>query len=425
MLADRFARSRVALIGFLTVACVGAQQAGAQAAPTEQDTATQHTAAADSHHAMTNADVVEMLKSHLDEATVVSAIQVNDTQFDVSPQALIALKRAGLDEPVIGAMLEAARRKQGGVTAASGAAAPTSFGANGPPAAPVGFGGTTAGVPGMPQLDPQTAARMQAAMAQLRSMGYGTAASMPFGTTGPSPLPWGGTASISGPTVRVFLLAGANRTELVASYAERAMSKVNSGGPSEGATLLRSIASEGLRFAAIGAGPGGMAAMSGFSMLGRFMPGTGPSRPTITYAWGLPGTHSNRVVEPTPAFELRYADIPGIDPDAYEPVLLRLVLTKDNYRLLGATRQKLGTGMGMMAAGGGSGDWVAEDRVPAKLHKQERGFYTVQSDKPLAVGEYALVLRPVKGYRAQPSGFGGGEQLSAAAWDFSTPLASR
>ena len=407
---------------------------------------------------MTNADVVQMLKSHLDEATVLSAIEVNETQFDVSPQALIALKQAGLDDPVIAAMLESARREHAGTRLASvspgtpdtapGSGGPTSVpapGGNGMTPGPVGVGtgaataaigpgptpspqqpptGFPGGGGGMPGLDPQTAARMQAAMSQLQAMGYGSARSMPFGGSSRFGAPAMGWSS--GSAVKVFLLAPEGRTELIASYAQRAMSKFKTGGPSAGGSLLRSIASEGLRFAALGAGPGGMAAMSGVSMLGRFMPGMGSSRPSITYAWGLPGSHSDRTLAPTAAFELRYADIPGIDPDAYEPVLLHLVLTKDNYRLLGATRQKLAGGVGMMTLGGGSaGDWVAEDRVAAKLQKQARGLYTLQSSKPLVAGEYALVLRPVKGYKSQPSGFGSGEELASTAWDFSTPLAPR
>jgi hypothetical protein len=397
-----------ALVASLGAVSAGAQQIAVQT-PATAASATAASAAppaAASRPAMTNADVLEMVKNHLDEATVVSAIEVNETRFDVSPAALIDLKRAGISDRVIAAMLEAARGKQNGKTAVSGALP--------------GFPG---GPPGMPGLDPQMAARMQAAMAQLRAMGYGSAMSMPAGVGGSTPFAGG---SAAGPAIHVFLVGGAaNRTELAASYAQRAMSKFTTGGPSAGGGLLRSIAGEGLRFAAIGAGPGGMAAMTGFSMLGRFMPGMGPSRPSITYAWGLPGSHSERVLAPTAAFELRYADIPGIDPDAYEPVLLHLVLTKDNYRLLGATRQKFGSGMSMMGAGGGTGDWVAEDRVPAKVQKQGRGFYTLQSSKPLVTGEYALVLRPVKGYQDQSSGFGGGEQVAAAAWDFSTPIAAR
>jgi hypothetical protein len=425
MLRARFVACALGLIGSLGAAvCAGMQQAGTaveQPAP-----ASTVPAAGSEPHAMTNADIVAMVKSHLDEATVVSAIEVNETQFDVSPQALIALKQAGLGDPVIAAMLESARRHEVKALAPSTPGAPPGPGAAAAAATgPVGLGVPTApqqppgvfpgGPAGMRALDPQTAAAMQAAMGRLQAMGYGSAVSMPFG---------GSAAQGSASAIHVCFLVGNEKQELIASYAQRAISKFRTGGPSAGGSLLRSIASQGLRFAAMGAGPEGMAAMSGVSMLGRFMPGMGPSRPSITYAWGLPGSHSERVLATAPAFELRYADIPGIDPDAYEPVLLHLVQTKDNYRLLGATRQKLGAGMGMVGMSG-TGDWVAEDRVPAKLEKQGRGLYRLESSKPLAAGEYALVLRPVKGYKAQPTGFGNGEELASTAWDFSTALASR
>jgi hypothetical protein len=261
-------------------------------------------------------------------------------------------------------------------------------------------------------MDPQSAAAMQAALSRLQSMGY--AGSLPMGA--------GNLAASSGVGAvfpRVFLVAGAAKTELTPSMAQRAVSKFNGGGSNSGAVALSSLASEALSFASISAGPAAMLASSGFSMLRGFMPGVRPSAPTITYAWGLPGAHSGRALPaPRPAFELVYSDIPGIDPDAFEPALVHLVLTRDNYRLVGATRQEMRMQMGASSA---PADWVSEDRLPAHLQKTERGAYTLLVEQSLPPGEYAVVLRPLKHYKAQPSGFGSADQLNSTVWDFSLP----
>ena len=60
---------------------------------------------------LTNPDVVRMTRSKLSDSTVVKAIEVNRTAFDVSANALIALKDAGVSQTVIEAMLSATTPK--------------------------------------------------------------------------------------------------------------------------------------------------------------------------------------------------------------------------------------------------------------------------------------------------------------------------
>jgi hypothetical protein len=60
---------------------------------------------------ITNADVVGMVKAGLAESTVVLAIEQGATNFDTSPQALIALKNAGVSQKILGAMLTGATEK--------------------------------------------------------------------------------------------------------------------------------------------------------------------------------------------------------------------------------------------------------------------------------------------------------------------------
>jgi hypothetical protein len=59
--------------------------------------------------ALTNADVVAMVKAGLPENTVVLAIQQGPTDFDISAQALIQLKNQGVSPKVLDAMIQAGR----------------------------------------------------------------------------------------------------------------------------------------------------------------------------------------------------------------------------------------------------------------------------------------------------------------------------
>src|SRR5262249_595794 len=165
-----------------------------------------------------------------------------------------------------------------------------------------------------------------------------------------------------------------------------------------------------------------MMAMSAFSMASGFMPGMRPGAPKMSYVWGLPGRKSSREIgDVSPMFELNYGDIPGVDPDGYEPVLIQLFPTKDNYRLVGATQTSMDSKHMMSGGGPEGGKWVSEERWPTRVDKEERGFYIMHMEKPLDPGEYAVVLRPAKHYNAGSSVFGGGAQVFYSVWDFSVP----
>ncbi|MGH9551403.1 MAG: hypothetical protein ACRD3W_18605, partial [Terriglobales bacterium] len=62
--------------------------------------------------ALTNADVVKMVKGGLQESTILSVIGATDCDFDVSVDALLALKSAGISDRVMDAMLAATARKR-------------------------------------------------------------------------------------------------------------------------------------------------------------------------------------------------------------------------------------------------------------------------------------------------------------------------
>lgn len=56
---------------------------------------------------LTNADVVDMVQAGLSESTVILSIKNSGTNFDTSPQALIELKKKGVSQGIMDAMLSA------------------------------------------------------------------------------------------------------------------------------------------------------------------------------------------------------------------------------------------------------------------------------------------------------------------------------
>lgn len=85
--------------------------------------------------ALTNDDVMEMLRAGLPDSVIVAKIRTSPSRFDLGTDALIALKRAGASERVLEAVLAAA---------APSTSPPPSATAPALPAAP--------GIPGMPSL---------------------------------------------------------------------------------------------------------------------------------------------------------------------------------------------------------------------------------------------------------------------------------
>jgi hypothetical protein len=85
-------------------------------------------ALAQTQKALTNADIVNLTKQGLDAGLIVKEVQSSGTDFDTTPQSLIDLKNAGVDNSVIDAMLSAQAQKpsvsveavRGGTNAAGG-----------------------------------------------------------------------------------------------------------------------------------------------------------------------------------------------------------------------------------------------------------------------------------------------------------------
>jgi len=93
---SKTARAACILLAFAFMSCIGAK---GQAQKSEKKP-------------LTNADVVAMVKAGLGESTIVLAIQHSASDFDTSPQALIALKNEGVSQKVLDAMLTPGTEKK-------------------------------------------------------------------------------------------------------------------------------------------------------------------------------------------------------------------------------------------------------------------------------------------------------------------------
>jgi hypothetical protein len=142
--------------------------------------------------------------------------------------------------------------------------------------------------------------------------------------------------------------------------------------------------------------------MTAASMMPMTMPATtlaqafmAHHKPTVTDLWALPGQKADTVLHASqPTFQVHYESIPGINADEYEPVLVKLEPTPNNFRLVGATQAKEDA-MEASAADWGIYSSFVEDRVAAQIQKVSAGNYQLQPSAALPAGEYGLVLRPV------------------------------
>jgi hypothetical protein len=73
--------------------------------------------------ALTNKDVMDMVKKGLNESVIVKVIQASDTHFDTSPDAMTQMQSGGASVKVLDAMLKAAMTQKKAAAAAQQAAA--------------------------------------------------------------------------------------------------------------------------------------------------------------------------------------------------------------------------------------------------------------------------------------------------------------
>jgi hypothetical protein len=304
--------------------------------------------------ALSNQDVISMVKSLLPESVILSAIKTNDTDFDVSATGLIALKKAGVSAKVMEAMLDAANNKKNGASAAAPAGSGAANGAsaaNGAPAA------ASAGVPAAagPAWQPTVVALQ--------------------GTTKLS-LAAEGTQIVQTKT---------KPTSLSALAADQALDQALQVGTQ---VAQQAMAKTGSVMALTALNPGA-ALLTGLLA-------HKAKQAKVTYVWALGGgSSSTNPRGNSPSFEVNYAGLPGVNADQFEPVIVRLSPTPQaNFRLVGAT-EAAGT-----AEQSTQQDWpiystFVEDRVKAKVEKLGTGHAKVTPEVAMSAGEYAVALRPV------------------------------
>ncbi|PYT65187.1 MAG: hypothetical protein DMG39_29960 [Acidobacteria bacterium] len=313
---------------------------------------------------LTNADVISMVKSGLPEAVIIGSIKTSENNFDTSAKALIALQKASVPQKVMQAMIDAAAAKKN----ATAAAAPVAGAALTPPAQ-----STT-------------------------SLGASTA--MPAGgVANPSPLPSGAPTTLGG--VVFMLLTGNSKQPLAAEKLQVAPTQAKE-------STLQALALDSALNQVLQAGVQDVATRvaartklaspsTGVTQAGNVIGGLflKKSKPTLTYAWALPGATSSSSVGAASSFQVTYAGVPGVNPDDYEPHIVKLAITKEQgWRLAGAAKAA------EEMAQSTSPTWAVyssfiEDTVPAQTKKAAPGDVTVTPNSPLAAGEYAVVLRPV------------------------------
>jgi len=343
-----------------------------------------------------NSDVVKLTASHFGDDLLLKIIDKSENHFDVSPTSLIALKKSGVSDKVIAAMQDAVAHK----LAPPASAAPA---AN----------------------SPATAAATAPAASEANAIAGVTIPQLPIVS-----LVAGGSTSPMQPSI----------AQIAKANAPQGLSAANplAGNP------LGGLASQNMTFAALSGAANLIPMVRMATMATKLFSSVGKSQQSSpTFVWGLPN-HGSSLVAPSssPAFDIQYASVAGIDPDAFEPVLVKLTPTSSNWRLVGAGSMIVGVG------GATALPKITEDRAPVKSTRLAPGHVRLEPAMPLAPGEYAIVLRPVAAQAAQSvptaktaqtpqpmqnqiaqanmsAQAGSMQHLFYAVWDFSVPTADK
>jgi hypothetical protein len=310
---------------------------------------------------LTNADVVKMVKAGLSESVVVSTIQANPGNYDISPDGLIALKNAGVTPNEMNALVAVAS----GASPAPGAA-PNANTASAPPAPRFQMPVVAVIQNGAPQQLPLEKTQLAETKTKPTSM-----------------------ASLAGDSV---LAQG-----IQAGVSDASMAAASRMGSYTGSSVAQQA--------------------------GNIFGGVLTKRkPTVTYVWGVPNPASSNALQTlTPEFSVNFSRTPGINSNDFEPALVKLTPAQKICRIVGATEGKEDARTSGDADWQIYSSFL-EARVAANLEKVQPGEYKVSPKTALFPGEYAIVLRPVSKSkkfsggdvaRAQGDGF-----MFDAVWSF-------
>lgn len=296
---------------------------------------------------LTNDDVLAMVKKKLPESVIVSAIKSSPGKYDTSPDELIRLNSAGLTESELNAMMAVAHN-----------------GSDAPPATANAGGVDTA--PTRKWQMPSVTVMQENASAELKLE------KTQLAQTKNKPTSMKSLASDS--VLTQSMQVGVS----TASW--------------DAATHMNS-----------------MVAGSAVQQAGSVFSGMLAHRtPIVTYVWGVPGPASSNVLRTaSPTFKVDFSHAPGVNPDDYEPAIVKLTPAQNTCRIVGATQAKADAGASPAA------DWQVyshylEERVTVSPQRIGAGQYNVSASQ-LLPGEYGLVLRPV----SKDKKFSGGEVARA------------
>ncbi len=302
--------------------------------------------------ATANDGLLQMLEAGFTTGTIHAFVRANHAAFDTSAASLIALRDAGLSEALIAELL------QPEVPA--------------PPAVePIPDGGAEDAAPAGSADSADSADRADVGAVSLSATGTGPDSSA-------SPEGSDVTDSDNGrngappPRPQVLL----NGREFAAATAQVAVTESRRFG-SSALSALASIGGRALAFAT-----------PTLQLPDELNGLLGSGDPRVVAVWALPGASSVRDVAGQAVFDVEFAGIPGVDPDQFEPLLVQLVATRDNYRLIGAVKSRLSE-LDSVAP-----EDIIQERIGVDVVRLERGRYRITLVESLAAGQYAVVLRP-------------------------------
>jgi len=301
---------------------------------------------------LTNTDIINMVKAGLGESAIVATIRSNPAKYDVSPDALIKLHAAKVTENEMQAMMAASGK---------GGSAPATGASNAPP--------SVAATP---------SSGKKSRLPVISIVQNGAEQKLPLEKT-------------------QLALTKNKPTSMAKMAADTAMLQGMQ------ATMNTATAEVASHIASRPAG-GALAQVGGaFSGI------LGQRKPEVTYVWGVVNPASTTVLsEDTPKVSVNFSTVPGINPDEFEPAIVKLTPAQNTVRLVGATRGKED------ALSNSAVDWqiysgFVEDRVKIQSQKLGPGRYQISPATSLLPGEYGVVLRPV----SKDKKFSGGDVARA------------
>ena len=304
--------------------------------------------------ALTNDDVVAMFKGGLGESTIISAVRSQETNFDISAKGLLELKKGGIPPQIMDEVISAAGKHKAAVEAAAAKAEA--------------------------EADAKAKASIVAPAVTSSPILPGTPSVLMIQAGQKQPLSIGRTQIVQTKT-KPSSLAALTSDETLAQAMGGVSQSIASAGIMKGSSKIASTA--------MMANP----MISGAMLAGGLF--AFHYKSAVTDVWAVPGPKSETMIHNAqPAFEVHYDNIPGINADEYEPVLLKLESTTNNFRLVGATEAK------QDALQSSTADWgiyssFVEERIPAQATKAASGSYQLQAGSALPPGEYAVALRPI------------------------------